>query len=379
MGKRANGEGTVYQRKDKRWVAVIPLENGQRKFIYRSTQREAIKELQLATQAKMQGTLIATGDQTLSVFLTSWLQDTAQPRLRDRTYIRYRELIMLHILPNVGKVKLQKLSPQHLQKLYNTKLEEGYAPQTVQHIHRLLHRALNDAVKWNLLARNVCDAVDSPRVPKKEMKVFTAEQAQQFLECARDDALEALYVVALTTGMRQGELLGLKWSDIDFTCERLQVVRTIARIRHKGFVVLEPKTAKGRRSINLTPLALDALKRHRIRQNEARLGVGEIWDDQGWIFCNSVGKPLEVSNIIRRSFHPLLEKAGVPKLRFHDLRHSAATLLLSLNIHPKVVQELLGHSTIVVTLDTYSHVLPSMQGDAINRLHGMLTQDKKSS
>src|SRR5436309_7842431 len=172
MSKRANGEGTVYQRKDGRWVAVIPLEDGKRKFIYRQTQREAIKELQFANQAKMQGTLITTGEQTLEAFLTHWLQDTAQPNVRPRTFIRYRELIQLHILPVLGKVKLQKLSPQHLQKLYNQKLEQGSAPQSVKHMHRLLHKTLNDAVKWNLVARNVCDAVEAPRVPKMEMKVL---------------------------------------------------------------------------------------------------------------------------------------------------------------------------------------------------------------
>jgi integrase len=374
MSKRANGEGTVYQRADGRWVAVIPLENGKRKFIYRKTQREAIKELQLANHAKMQGTFISTSEQTLEAFLTRWLQDTAQPNLRPRTFIRYRELITLHVLPTLGKVTLKKLSPQHLQKLYNTKLEEGYAPQTVKHIHRLLHKSLNDALKWNLVYRNICDAIESPRVPKKEMKVLTGEQAQKFLEAAKDDPLEALYILALTTGMREGELLALKWEDIDFSYGTLQVRRTIARVAHKGFTVSEPKTPKSRRSIHLAPMAIEILKRHRIRQHEQRLSTGPAWDEQGWIFCNGVGRPIEGGHLLNRSFRPLLVKAGLPLIRFHDLRHSVATLLLTAGIHPKIVQELLGHSQISLTIDTYSHVLPSLQEDAANRLNSLLAQ-----
>jgi integrase len=374
MSKRANGEGTVYQRNDGRWVAVIPLENGKRKFIYRKTQREAIKALQLSNQAKMQGTFITTGEQTLEAFLTRWLQETAQPNVRPRTFIRYRELIQLHILPVLGKVKLQKLSPQHLQKLYNQKLEQGSAPQSVKHMHRLLHKALNDALKWNLISRNVCNLVDTPRVPKHEMKVFTSEQAQKFLDVAKGDPLEALYVVALTTGMRQGELLALKWDDIDFSNGKLQVRRTIARITNKGFTISEPKTPKSRRSINLTPMAIESLKQHRIRQHEKRLLAGPAWDEQGWVYVNALGRPIEVGNMMRRSFLPLLVKAELPKIRFHDLRHSTATLLLSMGTHPKIVQELLGHSQISMTLDTYSHVLPSLQEDAMSRLNTLLTK-----
>jgi integrase len=328
----------------------------------------------LANQAKMQGTFITTGEQTLNDFLTHWLQDTAQPNLRPRTFIRYRQLIQLHILPVLGKVKLQKLTPQHLQKLYNQKLEEGCAPQSVKHMHRLLHKAFNDALKWNLISRNVCDLVDTPRVPKHEMKVFTSEQAQKFLEVAKGDPLEALYVVALTTGMRQGELLALKWDDIDFSHGKLQVRRTIARITDKGFTVSEPKTPKSRRSINLTPMAIESLKQHRIRQHEHRLLAGPAWDEQGWVYANALGRPIEAGNMMRRSFLPLLAKAELPKIRFHDLRHSTATLLLSMGTHPKIVQELLGHSQISMTLDTYSHVLPSLQEDAMSRLNTLLTK-----
>ena len=278
MSKRANGEGTVYQRKDGRWVASIILENGKRKSVYCKTQQEAIKLARKANNDKDQGMLISTEDQTLSTFLTTWLQDTAQPRLRDRTYLRYRELIELHVLPMLGKVKLQKLSPQHLQRLYNQKREEGYAPQTIKHIHRVLDGALNDALKWDLVAKNVCDAVDAPRVPKYEIKALTPEQALQalqFLEAAKGHPLEALFVLALMTGMRRGELLALQWADLDGVRGIVQVRRTIARLPNRGFVVSEPKTTKSRRAIQLPELAVDALKRHRVQQNETRLKAGE--------------------------------------------------------------------------------------------------------
>ncbi|HTI14507.1 MAG TPA: site-specific integrase, partial [Dictyobacter sp.] len=254
------------------------------------------------------------------------------------------------------------------------RLEEGYSAQTVKHIHRLLHRALNDAVRWDLVTKNVCDRVDAPRVAKREMKAFTPQEAQSFLKAAQGDPLETLYILALTTGMRRGELLALKWEDINFKQEMLQVRRTIAHIPHQGFITAEPKTVKSRRSITLTTLAIEALKQHRAQQNEQRLKAGPAWIDQDWIFCKKDGTPIEPSTLLRRSFYPLLLKAEVPKIRFHDLRHSTASLLLSQGVHPKIVQELLGHSQISMTLDTYSHVLPSLQKEATDRLNTLLSK-----
>ena len=294
MGRRANGEGSVYQRK-------------------------AIQAARRTHQLKDEGAL-QSNDQTLEAFLTAWLQDTAQPRLRPRTYLRYRELLTLHVLPTLGKTKLQKLSPPQLQKLYREKLAAGYAPQTVKHIHRVLHKALHDAMRWQLIARNVCDAVDAPRVPRKEMHALTLEEARTFLACIKGDPLEALYILALTTGMRRGELLALKWEDIDMAHSTLQVRRTIARIPNQGFQVSEPKTAKSRRSIQVAAVALDALKQHRIRQQEQRLAAGASWADEHWVFCNAEGKPLDPSSMLRYSFYKLLAKAELPKIRFHDVR-----------------------------------------------------------
>ncbi len=310
----------------------------------------------------------------MSDFLITWLSDTVKNSVRIRTHERYRELVTLHIILVLGTTKLQKLAPQQLQMFYNQKLEEGYAPQTVKHMHRVLHKALNDALCWDLVARNVCNSVKAPRVSKKEMQILSGDQAQQFLDAARGDPFEALYVLALTTGMRQGELLGLKWEDIDLAMGTLQVKRTIARLVGKGFTTSEPKTTKSRRRIQLTKMAIEALRQHRVRQREAKLAAGSAWNEQGWVFCNAIGGPVEVGNMIRRSFRPILVKAELPIIRFHDLRHSAASLLLALGVHAKIVQELLGHSQISLTLDTYSHVLPSLQEEAVNRLDALLSR-----
>ncbi len=374
MGKRANTEGSIYQRKDGRWVASISLENGKRKSVYCKTQREAIKAVQQANRAKEQGLLVSE-EQTVGEFLTSWLRDTIQHSVRLRTYIRYRQLIERHVLPTLAKVKLQKLSAQHLQALYNAKLEEGYAPQTVKHMHRVLHRALNDALRWDLVARNVCAAARPPRVPRKEMHAFTSEQAQRFLAAAREDPLEALYVLALTTGARQGELLGIQWQDLDLGLGKIYIRRSVAYVPGYGLRISEPKTAKSRRCLHLTTLAIEALKRHRIRQYEARLAAGPAWIEQGWVFCNAVGNVMDASGMVKRSFKPLLLRAGLPLIRFHDLRHSTASLLLAMGVHVKIVAEMLGHSQVSLCLDTYSHVLPSIQEEAVNRLNTLLSKE----
>lgn len=205
------------------------------------------------------------------------------------------------------------------------------------------------------------------------------EQARQFLSAAQGDPLEALYVLALTTGMRQGELLGLTWADVDLTRGIVQVQRSLLRVPHQGVVLTELKTRGSRRRIELTGLAIESLTRHRLRQEEIRRSAGGGWLEQDLVFCNDQGKPLHAANLLRRSFHPLLEKAGLPRLRFHDLRHSTAALLLAQNVHPKIVQEILGHSKISVTMDAYSHVLPTLQESAMQRFSMLFSSELSSS
>jgi integrase len=222
------------------------------------------------------------------------------------------------------------------------------------------------------VARNVADLVDPPRPQRKEMAALTAEQVRAFLDVAANDRFFALYCLAVGTGMRQAEMLGLTWSAVDLDRGVLAVQQQLVRVRGVGLTFSEPKTSKARRSITLPAFAVEALKWHRKAQLAEHLAMGPKWTDLHLVFANEIGKPLERSNLVRRSFEPLLARAGLPRIRFHDLRHTAATLLLSQGTHPKVVQERLGHATIAMTLDVYSHVVPSMQRDAATQLDGLI-------
>lgn len=242
--KRANGEGTIYLRKDGRWSAILSLGGGMRKTFYRHTKEEAILALQQAQQAKMQGTLTSTREETVETFLLNWLRYQIQPTVRERTYQTYQQTITQHLLPALGRVPLQKLTHWHLQRLYHQLRRQHAAPTTIQKIHRILCHALKDAVKLGHVARNVGQFVKLPAEQKKRhmAQALTVEQARKLLAAAQDDPLEALYVLALTTGMRQGELLALQWSDLDLTYGKLQVRRTLLRVRGGKATVAEPKS-----------------------------------------------------------------------------------------------------------------------------------------
>jgi integrase len=261
----------------------------------------------------------------------------------------------------IGRRKLSKLSALDVQTLYRDRLDSGLSPSTVNKIHTVLHKALAQAVRWSLIPRNPTDAVKAPRPTPEEMHPLSAAESRTLLDAAKGDRLEALYVLALTTGMRRGELLGLKWSDVDLENATVSIRRTLTRTDNGKRVALgEPKTKKSRRTICLTPQAVEALRSHLERQLGQIEASGDLYDDQGLVFTTEVGTPINPSNLRQRSLAPLLKKAGLSHIRFHDLRHTCATLLLSKGVHPKFVQELLGHATIAITLDTYSHVLPGM-------------------
>ncbi len=368
---RGHGEGTITLRKDGRYAVGISLENGKRKFYYAKSKKEALELLRKVQQEQQQGTLVEGPQQTLGQFLTEWLQ-THKQSIQPRSYERYEAIIRLHLVPTLGKVKLQKLTAQQLDRLYTQKLEEGLHPTTVTAIHNMLHMALDKAIRLGLLGRNVCELVSPPRVMHKEIKPLTLEQILMLLEAAKGHPLEALFVLAVTTGMRRGELFGLKWQDIDLTKGVLHVRRALVRMpTGQGYKEAEPKTKNSRRSITLIARAIEVLKEHRKEQLEARAKVSDAWQDHDYVFCTPIGTHLTPGHNGLVQLKKLLEKAGLPDIRFHDLRHSTATLLLSEGVHPKVVQEILGHSEISMTMDTYSHVLPTMQKDAMSRLDNL--------
>jgi integrase len=231
----------------------------------------------------------------------------------------------------------------------------------------MLHKALDHAVRWGLVPRNVCDAVSLPKKTRHEMQPLTEKQARQLLIAARGHSLEGLLTLAVTTGMRSGELLALKWQDINFDTGSLHIRRTMGYISGRGYLEFEPKTSRSRRKIVLPPFVCEALKQHRTRQLEARLKAGDRWQDRDLVFCNIYGGYLDPAHL-RQRFDKLLKEADLPDVRFHDLRHSAATILLSMGVPAKVVQEILGHSQISMTMDIYSHVLPDMQQEAMDKM-----------
>ena len=375
MGKRANGEGSVYQRKQGQWVAAVSLGTGKRKYVYCRSQAEAVFALQQAQQGRLLGTLTSTRNETLETFLLKWLQYEVQPKVRERTYQTYQQIVNRDLLPVLGPIALQKLTSWDIQDLYEQKRRQQVAASTIAKIHRVLTHALNDAVKLGHVLRNVSEFVELPPIKKQKRvtQALTFEQARMLLAGARNDPLEALYVLALTSGLRQGELLALKWSDLDLTYGKLQIQRTLIRVEKGQAIVDTPKSSTSRRCIRLPQLAIEALTRHQYRQHLIHHKGNRFKRAPEWIFCDEQGVPLRATSMVRQSFQPLLVKAGLPHIRFHDLRHSTATLLFTLGVHPKIVQELLGHSQIFVTLDIYSHILPTLQEEAMQRFNEALS------
>ncbi len=363
MGKRGNGEGGITRRKDGLYMArytVHTATGAKRKAVYGKTRKEAAEKLTKALADRDMGLVFEGENRTLAAFLNGWLDGTVKGSVKATTYESYERVIRCHIKPEIGRYRLKTLGPDHVQALYQRKIDAGLAPGTVRLVHSVLSRGLDQAVKWGTVPRNACKATTPPKPGSEEIKPLDAEQARQLLTAAGGDRLEALYVLAVTAGLRIGELLALRWLDVDLEASgaALRVRRTKSTAK-RGPVFTTPKSGKGR-SVKLTRQALEALRAHRAAQNAERLMAGSLWQDHGLVFCTHGGRPLDSHNVARTSFKPLLNRAGLPDIRFHDLRHTCATLLLSRGHHPKLVQELLGHASVAMTLDRYSHVLPGM-------------------
>jgi integrase len=361
--KRGNGEGTIYRRKKGGWCTQYTAYTGDRKTLYGKSRQEVAAKLAKALSDREGGLTFDAEGLKLGGYLDRWLADSVKDTVRLTTYQGYERICRLHIKPSLGRVRLKDLTVVHVRGLYKERLEAGLAPRMVQLVHVTLHKALKQAVADGLIPRNVTEVVKAPQPEKKEIRPLSPKQARTLLEAVKGDRLETLYVLAVTTGMRQGELLGLKWKDVDLETGTVQVRRTLSTRTGKGVTFSPPKTAKGRRSIKLPEVAKISLSKHRNVQLEKRTNLAGLWEDSGLVFTTRVGTPQGRQELVTRSFKPLLQKAGLPDIRFHDLRHTCATLLLSKGVHAKFVQELLGHATISITLDTYSHVLPGM-GDA---------------
>ena len=363
---RANGEGSVYQRTDGRWVSAWVDESGRRHTWYGKTRGEVEKKLREERDNQEKGLPVLNNSIMTAAYLEDWLEVSAR-RVRPSTLKKYESLLRNHVLPFVRKVQLNKLSAQHLNRLYSKAVvDSGLSPASAETLHVVVHRALEDARKKHIVHRNVAEEADPYRGRRPEMRTLSQQQAMRFLETVRGHELEALFVLALTTGMRQGELLGLRWKDVDLEGGRVQVTGTLQRGR--GATIAEPKTARSRRSIWLTEGCRDVLLRQREKTRA----------DCEWVFPNSAGQPWSARNLVRRVFEPLLEHAGLDRIRFHDLRHTFCTLMLELGVSPKIVSEMAGHSGVAITLDLYSHATPGMHQAAASKLGAALERSEDS-
>ena len=368
---RGHHEGRVRQRTDGSWEARVSIPGGRTKSYYAKTRRDAQDKLRAALRDLDAGVDLAADHQTVARFLDRWLSASVKPAVRTKTYEGYESIVRVRVVPRIGRVPLDRLTALDLQGLYGDLQRAGLSNRSVHHTHRVLHRAFSQAVRWQLLPRNPCDGATPPRPERAEMRVLGREQVAAFLDATRDLPAHALYVLAVTTGMRQGELLGLQWADVDLDAARLAVRRALQRQNAAGLVFVEPKTSRSRRTILLSQRAVVALREHRRRQLEDRLLSGAAWQDHDLVFANPSGGPLDGS-WQRALFKEALRRAELPAIRFHDLRHTAATLLLAQGVHPKVVSEMLGHATITLTLDTYSHLVPVMHAQAAAAMDAVL-------
>jgi integrase len=411
--------------------------DGKRRYkaVYGKTRREVVDRLRTSLSAAQQGTLISDERQTLGEYLTRWLADVARTRVRPRTYAGYEGTIERHIKPHLGKARLAKLTPQQVQAWLSTLEGKGVSAGRRRYARVVLRMALNTAMRWRVVSVNSATLIDAPRTTQREIRPLTPEQATTLLSAARDHSLEAFITVALGCGLRLGEALGLQWSDIDLEVATLRVTRAVQRFGgdakarrpllaerkrlRAALAVLEaerkhlragktavapeaietrqrlvqelqgvrtalaavktsvqftePKSSRSRRTIALPGVAIAALKAHRVRQLEARLAAGGRWQESGLVFTSSLGTAWEPRNVTRQ-FKALLNAAKLPNIRLHDLRHSCATLMLAQGVSPRTIMETLGHSQISLTLNTYSHVLPSLQEDAAAKMNAILSR-----
>lgn len=370
--RRGNNEGSITQRKDGRWEGKVSLgyrPDGTRirKSVYGKTKTDVRTEMNRLIREHAAGMNVDVRKQTVGQFLDTWLQDVAKGSVRPRTYNSYAQLVRDHLKPSIGRHPLTKLTPQHVQAMMNDKLASGLSPRTVQYMRAVLRRALGQALKWGLVARNVATLVDPPKSEHHDYVFMSPEQARAFLNAVKGDRLEALYSVALTLGLRQSEALGLQWDDIDFVNRTVSVRRSLQRI-NRELVLTDVKTKRSRRVIPLPNNVAVSLKEHRDRQAFERKALGAAWANvHDLVFTTSDGRPLDARGIVTQ-FKRHLNAAGLPDMRWHDMRHSCASLMLAKGVDARTIMETLGHSQISTTMNTYSHVIPDLQRQAADRM-----------
>jgi integrase len=368
--RRSNGEGTIYQRQDGRCEGSYRTTEGRKKSLYAATQEEARRQLAQAVADRDRG-LPAPRDerQTVAAYLTSWLE-VVRTQVRESGYISYERRCRLYLIPRIGRVKLAKLSPQHVGELHSWMLQRGLSPTTVNHTHGVLGHALKDAQRMGLVARNVCDLLDPPRKAKRRSMIYTAEQVAQLLEALKGTPIEPIIMLVVSTGARLGELISLKWPQVDLERATVTIHEGRAEVIG-GYADTEPKTEAGNRTIPLTARMVAILREHRTRQLEHRLWLGDVWRDLDYVFPNEQGGPQQHS-VPEHRFKKLLKRHGLPHIRIHDLRHTAASLLLAQGVPAPEVSRILGHASVDITYRLYAHAVPQAQQQALNAMERIL-------
>lgn len=370
--RRGAGEGTIRQRPGGSWEARVSLPDGsggsRRVGFYGKTRREVQQQLTKVCREVDTGVYVAPAKLTVGEYLPQWLEHK-KSSLRSRTWEGYEDHVSRNITPVIGRIPLQKLTRLQVQQLVNLK-SKSLAPRTVSYMRAILRAALNQAIQWDLIQRNAAEGLAMPRLSRSAPAVLSPDQAKRLLSYAQVERLGPLFSVAMAVGLRLGEVLGLQWGDIDFERKTLTVRRALQRSQGQVRFV-EPKSDKSRRTVVLPEFSVSILKTHRIVQLEERMAAGDRWQEWGLVFATPIGTPLDDSNV-RKVFKGLLKAAGLPDMRIHDLRHTCATLLLVQGVHPKLVQETLGHSQIALTLDTYSHMMPTMKEEVASKMDAVL-------
>jgi integrase len=388
--------GQIINRGKRTWLVRVFLgrgSDGKRRYMNKtiSGKKKDAQDWLSETLTKIStGTFVEPTRETVSEYFDKWLESAARPRVRESTFEDYKENLDRYIKPAFGERRLSDLRPLDIQKLYGDMQDRGLSARSVRYVHAVLSSALKQAVKWHMLSRNSCDAVELPRMTRREMQALSPKQANRFLSAAAESNQGIVFSFALATGMRPEEYLALKWSDVDLEKGTATIRRTLVWRKGGGWYFDEPKTSRSRRTVPFPASLARTLMAHRRMQAEARLKLGKDYHNNDLVFATGEGTPLNSRNLMQRHFRPILAKAGIAKdgenqseiselwpdklkaLRLYDLRHSCATLLLAAGENPKVVSERLGHASIVLTLDTYAHVLPSMQQAATDKLERIL-------
>lgn len=404
MAESSRRSGQLIQKGERLWLVRLfqgrDTETGKRKYINKTihgTKKEAQAYLNKALHEKDLGTFIEPSKQTLDSYLDQWEETAAKPRLRERTYNDYKLLLLRYVRPELGKKQLFLITPLEIQTLYSSMQQKGLSARTIRYTHAVLHSAFKQAQRWRIIALNPTEMVELPKNQRREMTALSSSEANKFLKAAEGNDYYALFLLAITTGMRPGEYLGLKWSDINLDAGSISIQRSLVTQEHTTEIFSEPKTARSRRTISISSMVIKVLKEHREKliqarwkylsdekkKQEKKIEAGEItepeeirdrWTEFDLVFPDSEGGPMDLANFVKRHFKEVVKRAELTgkKLRLYDLRHSCATILLEAGENPKIVSERLGHASIVLTLDTYSHVLPDMQQKAAEKVESLI-------